>query len=155
MKLFNLIVSIYLSVILSALLVFFFGEQGLIEYNDLSEKKRLLSMNIEKLKEKNQILISKLNELNTNSETIKLLARELGYYGKNEDLIRIQGYKPQKTYYNAGSIIKINLRPVERNFILKIISLLISLIFYVVITIKNGIKTRRTRTQIRTSFYTQ
>jgi cell division protein FtsB len=144
MKLFNLILSVYFGIILSSLLVFCFGEQGLAEYEELARKKEILSRNIESLKEKNEMLNRKLAELNSNPQTIRLLARELGYYQSDEDLVHIQGYAPQNTFYEAGTIIRINQVPVKRNLVIKAASLLISLVFCAVITLKNGAKTRRT-----------
>ncbi len=108
MKGFRIIISVYVGIVTYCVLLFFFGTAGLFAMKDLEKQKQVLSDNIEDLKAINRSLSDKFEALRSDRETLKLKARELGYYGEGEKVIHISGYSAPKTFYPVGRLVKLS-----------------------------------------------
>ncbi len=90
------------------LLSLFFGRGGLANFKvDLDYKARL-EANIRDLENINRNLSLELKAVSASPDTIKVFARDYGYYAKNEDVIKIQGAPERKNYNQLGSLLKRN-----------------------------------------------
>jgi cell division protein FtsB len=96
----------YLGFSLFILLSLFFGKNGLLRITDQEEYKARLEANIENLKEINQSLSLELKDVSASPDTIRLYARDYGYFGKNEEVIKIQGAPEIRKFYKLGSLLK-------------------------------------------------
>jgi cell division protein FtsB len=96
----------YLGFSLFILLSLFFGKSGLVRLSDQAEYKARLEANIRNLKEINQSLTLELKDLSASPDTIRLYARDYGYFGKNEEVIKIQGAPAVRRPYKLGSLLK-------------------------------------------------
>ncbi|MBN2353463.1 MAG: septum formation initiator family protein [Spirochaetales bacterium] len=86
----------------------FFGRGGLANFKvDLDYKARL-EANIRGLQEINRNLSLELKAVRASPDTIKVFARDYGYYAKNEEVIKIQGAPARKNYSQLGSLLKRN-----------------------------------------------
>ncbi|WP_028975413.1 FtsB family cell division protein [Spirochaeta cellobiosiphila] len=101
----GIIISLYLSVSLYFFLIFLFGPLGRQEEKDLSAYKLELQANIEDLERQNKQLLNKIELLKTSKESIRLLAREMGFYDKDEKVIVINGLGKTSHEYNPGQVI--------------------------------------------------
>lgn len=126
MKFSKVLFIIYCSVILNSLLLFVFGEKGCIEYEALARYKNALESNVKNVIEKNRSLNQMLTYTGTSKEQIKILAREIGYYKNDEKVIVLDGYSPPKSFYEIGNFINGTIEPKERNSILRIIVICIT-----------------------------
>ena len=102
MSLFKILISILIGVCFSFILIFFFGNAGIKEYISLKEHKTLLEENITDLEQVNTALNVEFISLKQESERIRLLSRDLGYFLSNEHVITIDGYPVKKEYYQVG-----------------------------------------------------
>jgi cell division protein FtsB len=100
--------SCYLGFALFIVLSLFFGKGGLVNFRDNLEYKACLQANIEELEAINQTLALELKALSASPDTIKVAARDYGYFEKNEEVIKIQGAPEMKKYYKLGSLLKRN-----------------------------------------------
>ena len=96
----------YLGFSLFILLSLFFGKSGLLRLSEQEEYKARLQANIENLKEINHSLTLELKDVSTSPDTIRLYARDYGYFGKNEEVIKIQGAPSVRKLYKLGSLLK-------------------------------------------------
>jgi hypothetical protein len=112
-----------------------FGKGGLLDARDLALYRSYLAANIEDLKEINQNLTLDLKDLSTSPDTLKLFARDYGYYEKNEEVIKIAGAPETKHYYKLGSLLKRNPDSSVPNPVFHIIALGIGFISFTVMLI--------------------
>jgi cell division protein FtsB len=98
----------YLGFAVFIVLSLFFGKGGLVNFRDDLEYKARLEANIGELKEINQNLSLELQAVSASPDTIKVFARDYGYFEKNEEVIKIQGAPETKNYYKLGSLLKRN-----------------------------------------------
>jgi thioredoxin-related protein len=123
MKFSGVLFIIYSSVILNSLLLFFFGEKGCLEYESLAAYKTRLEANLRDIKEKNRSLSDKLNFVATNREQMSIIAREIGYYKKDENAIILEGYSPPGSFYEIGNYVNRGEESKERNGVLRVIAI--------------------------------
>ena len=131
MKLVRIAFSIYIGLLFSFIFTILFSEAGLNQYKELSIYKTSLSKNIEELKKINVALSVELDSLKHDKETIRIYSRDLGLYEKNEKIIKITGYSPQKSFYDIGKLIKKVIIGVDYSQFLRIIGLLIPLAIFI------------------------
>ena len=122
MKLIHLFAVLYIGFLISAVFIFFIGDEGQNQYEIQIENKMALKKNINKLKDKNKELQQKLNLLGHSREMIQILARELGYYKPDENIISINKDLNINQGYNIGKLIQTSIKKSNRNYILRIIS---------------------------------
>jgi cell division protein FtsB len=99
---------LYFGFALFIVLSLFFGKGGLVSFKGDLEYKARLEANIEDLKQINQNLSLELKSVSASPDTIRVFARDYGYYAKNEEVIKIQGAPDIKNSYRLGSLLKRN-----------------------------------------------
>jgi hypothetical protein len=126
----RLLLSGYLGFIVFIALSLLFGQTGLIGFKDINEYKGFLQDNIDELIEINRNLTSDLKALSTSPETLKLYAREFGYFEKNEEVVKIQGAPEVNRYFKLGSLLKRNDVPNGPSPLLHIIGFTVAFISF-------------------------
>ncbi len=121
-------VATYLGLLVSTLLTFYFGDEGVMNYNRLMAKKNALTENINGLKRINRELKEKMWMLKTDAETNRVEARRLGYISDNQVLIKLENYN-DSDYYTIGSLLTVDEPSGSRNFIFKLIGLAFPVLF--------------------------
>jgi cell division protein FtsB len=129
MKCYHILIIVYAGFILSSFLILFFGDEGYLSYHLLKEHREILLHNINDLQQKNMQLQQKIALLRTNPEVIRVLARKLGYYEEDENVIFIKGDLTLNEHYEIGNIIKEMKNRPERNLVLRIIGFSASIFF--------------------------
>ena len=114
-------------------LILFFGNEGYYEYLELAKHKDTLKMNIAELKSINKSLLEKLYLLSSNPEVLRILARELGYFEENENIIVFDKDFENRYFYEVGKLIQSVKKSGERNFILRVSGLAFGTLFFLVI----------------------
>ena len=97
---------VYAGLVVTLVYVFVLGEAGLVNYQELLQRRQVLEWNIESLSEINHRLGEELANLATDAETIRLIARELGYYRADERVVAVIGIPSQRHSYVVGSLVK-------------------------------------------------
>ena len=139
----RIIAASYIMVIVYLSLSFVYGRTGLLSTEELGQYRQKLYTNINELKKINRDLSKKLQPLNT-MENVKLRAREMGYISSNERKIFLEGIERPDIYHSLGTIIfRYDSNP-DNSQIIRSVSLIFSLLFYIfssiVLTGRNGIK---------------
>ena len=106
MKVLPLMACVYAGLIVTFGYAFILGEAGLVNYQDLLLRRQVLEENIEGLREINHSLSEELSNLATDSETIRLIARDLGYYRADERVVEVVGIPTQTYSQTVGSLVK-------------------------------------------------
>ena len=100
----------YLGFTLSSLLVCFLGSSGWKSYRSLEREAERLRANVKTLRQVNVHLTERLQSLESRPETVRLLARDLGYFAPGEQVIHIDTYGVRPTFYRVGTLVR---EPVE------------------------------------------
>ena len=106
MKVLPLITCVYAGLIITFGYTFVLGEAGLVNYHQLLRRRVVLEDNIESLRSINHSLGEELSNLATDSETVRLIARELGYYKADERIVDVIGMPAQRHSHIVGSLVK-------------------------------------------------
>jgi cell division protein FtsB len=94
--------SLYLSFLLSSLLLFVFGDSGLKQYQALTSYRDILTSNIEELEEIHRRLSAEAESLRSDPERIALQARELEFFQEDERIVRLDNRAPPAGSYLVG-----------------------------------------------------
>ncbi|SIQ71957.1 Cell division protein FtsB [Alkalispirochaeta americana] len=73
------------------LLELVFGQSGLIAYRAMEEARRQTNLEMKELQEQTSALERYVRLLTTDAETIRLEARDIGYVGDDEFVLRVEG----------------------------------------------------------------
>jgi len=99
------IYSLYISISLYFLLTFLFGPLGQEQEKILSQYREDLNLNIQALEEQNQDLQNQIMLLKSSKEAVRLIARDMGYYQKDESVVVIKGLGTPSRDYNPGRLL--------------------------------------------------
>jgi len=133
--------------VLSAL----FGQSGLLAMNELRQERDRLSINMEKLRAINSELKDTLDALRSDTDTLTVQARQIGYATQGERFLRIEGLAPgARKPAPVGDLLSIRSPSFIPDIILRIVSLLIGII---VLTLSMGSSLRISRYRRRNPHY--
>jgi cell division protein FtsB len=105
MKVPRIVVYIIFSFVVAAVLFFFFGSGGVLDYRRLAAYRGALEDNIDDLEHINGELFSEVEALGSDPERLILQARELGYFREGEKVIRISDAASRKSTYTVGKVL--------------------------------------------------
>jgi len=100
----RIFLSLYLGFFVYCLAMLFFGKTGIVASQDLLRYKADLERNLLSLESLNSQLGSELVSLQSDPGTIRLEARQLGYYPSNALPVHVEGYSPAENLYAVGSL---------------------------------------------------
>ena len=106
MKISKLLYAIFVGLAIYSLLIFSEGDTGLKAMSKVESYKELLNSNLENIKKINIELSTEFDSLSTDNELIKLKARALGYFEKNDHIVHITNWNPDYNEYKPGHVIK-------------------------------------------------
>ena len=106
MKLSYIIYTFFISLAIYSLLIFSEGDTGLKAMAKVESYRNLLNNNLESIREINDELTLDFDALSTDNEIIKLKARALGFFEKNDHLVHIENWNPDYNEYKPGFVIK-------------------------------------------------
>jgi cell division protein FtsB len=92
--------------LLASLLIWAFGDSGLRATARLDRYRASLEANVESQRARNQALEADLKRLREDPEANVLLARELGLYRPNDEVIRIEGLTRRREAYAVGTLLR-------------------------------------------------
>ena len=126
----RIILSLYICLAVYTGAEFLWGPSGYLENKKLVLHKEELSGNIEQLTRINNDLNTTFNQLYSDSDSIRLHSRELGYFASNEGVIRLTGYSPSSHSLSMGKMLRLSeADPVDMSYY-RIIAILIAFCFY-------------------------
>ena len=113
MKSNRIYIALYIGYAIYSLLIFMYGDRGLQAERELHQYETVLRDNIDELKTINSHLVNDFQLLNSDSDTVKLRSRQMGYFGKGEKVIRVDGLTSSSKEYPAGNILKREFRRLD------------------------------------------
>jgi len=128
------VLSLYLGIVVGFALLFTLGDAGLSEYRELRSYKQSLEDNIAELEQIHWHLQEELRSLATDPEKVRLLARELGYYGRDDGIVRVEGRPPRSSFYRVGRILEGMPARKSSGVRFKVIGLMVPVVFYLLIS---------------------
>ncbi len=133
---FNLLISVYASFMIFTWFSFFFGPDGYVETQKLKQYLVKIQTNTLKMDQIREKLEAEVQGLRDDTGTIALEARSLGYYSKNEGVLFVDGYRPQKRILMLGSLYKkFRGRHMSISFI-RYVSLFVGLLVFLLLLIR-------------------
>ena len=133
----RILVSIYIGIAVYLTASIFFGGSGVFAMRNLESYNERLEKNVEELIDRNAQLESEVESLLTDAERIRLEARVLGYFSKEERVIEYSTEKQATRSTSLGRIMKEN---VSRNDIrspLRLVSIAVALACYLALAYFN------------------
>jgi len=126
-----LIIAAYIAFMTYGLELYVWGDEGVLEYKELSLYKQRLEENLKAL-EKNETSLSREAEsLQYSAEKVALYARNLGYFKPNEHHLEVEGMHLKQDYYVVGELVKPYTRTKVDQNVFRIIALFTGAIAYV------------------------
>jgi cell division protein FtsB len=92
--------------LVTSVLIYLFGDSGVLAFNDLEGYRRRLVQNVESLQQRNKNLTAELSDLKGNAELNIVLARRLGLYRPGDEVLRLQGLSNGVEHYVVGDLLK-------------------------------------------------
>lgn len=123
--------AFYIGLVFSFVSTVFFGQAGVKEYNNLTGYRETLERNITDLRALNWRLSQEFKNLGTEPEKIRLLARELGYFGSEERVVRFNNLPEKNNYHEVGKLLKKDFRWNKNMLFIRIMNILLPLLFYI------------------------
>jgi hypothetical protein len=121
-----------------------FGVGGLVDYAALLQYRDRLNKNLIELAGIYDDLYHDLQSLQSNAEMVKLFGREMGYFAKDEYVVKFPGLKQRKSFYKVGTVLKRNQETNNENqFIFICTGLAVGLLIYLFSTIFSDRKKSR------------
>jgi cell division protein FtsB len=135
MRYWRIVLSLYIGLLSGFFLLFFLGDAGTREFGELASYRDRLELNIQELSRIQWALEQELKSLAVDPERVQILARELGYFEPEDGVIRVTGLSPSGSFYKVGRIIE--RLPSEKPLYprIKIISLLMPMACYVLLSL--------------------
>jgi len=96
--------TLYAAFVASSLCIYALGSWGVRQSQALEEHAELLRANIQNLEVTNVDLNRQLRLLE-GADTVRLLARELGYFREDEQVITVDSHAPRRSLYQVGSLV--------------------------------------------------
>jgi len=126
-----LIIAAYIAFMTYGLELYVWGDEGVLEFKELSLYKQRLEENLEAL-EKNETSLSREAEsLQYSAEKVALYARKLGYFKPDEQHMQVDGMHLKQDYYVVGELVKPYKRTKVDQNVFRIIALFTGGIAYV------------------------
>ena len=118
----RLLLSGYTAFITYMILNFIFGTSGYLEMQRLSSYQDLLKENLIELEMIHNELSSRAYTLRSDSETLTLKARDIGYLKSNEGFLLVPGSPGPQGSYRMGNILKYSSSTEERKPLFRILA---------------------------------
>jgi len=131
MRLFRLFIALYIGLIFSFVSTIFFGQAGVKEYDTLTEYRETLESNISELRALNWRLNQEFKNLGTDPDKIRLLARELGYFGSEERVVRLVNFPKKSNFHEVGKLLKKDFWWNRNMLYIRIMNILLPLLFFI------------------------
>ncbi|HVP17689.1 MAG TPA: septum formation initiator family protein [Spirochaetia bacterium] len=105
--------------VIASLLIYAFGDSGLLAYRRLDAYQKTLMANVEKLRSRNSDLNDDLANLRDNPEASLVMARQIGLVRAGDEVVKIEGMAGRPRTYEVGNLIKLPRTKASRNAIFK------------------------------------
>jgi cell division protein FtsB len=124
----RIVVFALIGFVVAALLLFFFGRGGVLDYRGLLAYRSAVADNVADLERINSELQSQVQALGSDSERLILQARELGYFREGERVIRTDARARSGTSYTVGRVLHRGAKPARADWPYRTVGLALPLL---------------------------
>jgi cell division protein FtsB len=126
-RLFPLLILVFSA---ASLVIFFFGDSGVLSQDDLARYRDRLAANVADLEARNAALQARLTQLRDDPTTTRVMARDLGLFAPGDAVVRIEGL-PKRPETNAvGDLLRYRREPDARNAVVKTVGIGLSMVLF-------------------------
>jgi len=128
----KLFTALFASLVTYAVSSALFGQSGFFATKELRQERDRLALNMEKLRGINSELKDTLDALRSDTDTIAVQAREIGYASEGEHFLRIEGLAPGASRpAPVGDLLSVRTPSFIPDLIIRIVSLLTGISVFV------------------------
>ena len=109
--------------ILTSMLIYLFGDSGIIEFRNLERYRVLLARNNEALKRTGENLSAELAGLKGSDERTIVLARQIGLYRPGDEIMRFENPPSRAESYEVGNLLRLRAGRDRKNPMLKAVGI--------------------------------
>ncbi len=123
--------------LVASVLIFLFGDSGVLAFRDLESYRQRLALNVESLQQHNRSLTAELADLKENAELNIVLARRLGLYRPGDAVVRLEGLSTSRVErYVVGDLLKLRKSGGARSAVVKTVAICLSMLltFYALLS---------------------
>jgi len=124
----RLLPILLLGFLVASLLIYLFGDSGLLSYRALGEYREKLAENVDRLVSRNEALSADLESLRLSPERNALMARALGLYRPGDQVVKLEGLVIPKERYAVGDLLRLRKNRETRSIWFKALGLGVSAI---------------------------
>lgn len=115
--------------LVASVLIYLFGDSGVLAYRDLESYRRRLELNVESLYQHNKNLTAELADLKGNTELNIVLARRVGLYRPGDAVVKLEGPSTRVEHYVVGDLLKLRKSGDARSAAVKTVAIGLSMLF--------------------------
>jgi cell division protein FtsB len=104
---------------IASILIYFFGDSGLLAYRRLDDYRQALAANVESLQARNADLTEELASLRDDPQRSLVLARGIGLYQAEDEVVKLEGLGRPAVSNEVGALLKLRKTRTSRNVIFK------------------------------------
>jgi cell division protein FtsB len=131
--------------LVASVLIYLFGDSGVLAFKDLESYRERLALNVESLQQRNKNLTAELADLKGNTELNVVLARRLGLYRPGEAVVRLQGQSARVEHYVVGDLLKLRRSVDARNAVVKTVAICLSMLCAAFVLLSTRASRRKAR----------
>jgi cell division protein FtsB len=129
----------------ASVLIYLFGDSGVLAFNDLEGYRRRLALNVESLQQHNKNLTAELADLKGNTELNTVLARHLGLYQPGDEVVKLEGLSRRVEHYVVGDLLKLKKSGDARSAVVKTAALCLSMLMTAYVVLSTRASRRKAR----------
>jgi cell division protein FtsB len=114
--------------LVASVLIYLFGDSGVLAFKDLESYRRRLALNVESLQQRNRNLTAELADLKGNAELNIVLARRLGLYRPGDAVLKLEGPSTRVEHYVVGDLLKLKKSGDARSAVVKTVAICLSIL---------------------------
>jgi cell division protein FtsB len=103
----------------ASILIYFFGDSGLVAYRRLDGYRQALAANVVNLQERNTKLTQELAALRDDPQRSLVLARRIGLYRAGDEVVKLEGFALPTSPNEVGALLKLRKSKTSKNVIFK------------------------------------
>ena len=129
----------------ASVLIYFFGDSGLLAFNDLEGYRRRLAANVESLAQHNRDLTAELADLKGNAELNIVLARRLGLYRPGDEVVKLPNQPNGAAHYVVGDLLKLRKASDARSAVVKTAAISLAMLMTAYVLLSSRASRRKAR----------
>jgi len=131
--------------LVASVVIYFFGDSGLLAFHDLEGYRRRLAANVESLQQHNRSLTAELADLKGNGETNVVLARRLGLYRPGDEVVKLPNPSTGVEHYVVGDLLKLRKSSDARSAVVKTAAICLAMLMTAYVLVSSLASRRKAR----------